>query len=530
MSEKVVMSIDQGTTGSRVSLYKHDGTLYPNGWFYVEHSQAYPKPGWVEHDPLEIWLNVKRCIRNVLDKTRVKPGDIVAIGVSNQRETVVAWNPKTGRPVSNAIVWQDRRTAKLVDHLRENYLSEIVEKTGLIPDSYFSSTKIWWMLENIPGLREKVLKREAVFGTIDTWIIWNLTNGSQDVQTPEYNGAFVTDYSNASRTMLFNIHRLDWDEDLAEIQGKIPVEALALPRPSSDKNIYGWTGPEVSSLFEGSSRPVTGDAGDQQAALLGQAGFEPHDVKCTYGTGNFILMNTGEHTVRSRTGLLATVLYSTEAGKAIYALEGSIFITGAAIQWLRDGLKIIEVSGEVNPLAEAAEDTGGTYFIPAFTGLGAPYWDPYARGMMIGLTRGTSRKHIARAVLESIAYLTRDVVEAMCNDTGRRVEMLKADGGASRSDFLLQFQADILDATVVRPLVRETTSLGAAYLAGLAVGFWRSIGEVKNNWRMEKEFKPMISQDAREKLYRGWKAAVKRSLGWAREVPWAYGYEEAGGG
>ncbi len=525
MSEKVVMSIDQGTTGSRVSLYKHDGTPYPNGWCYVEHSQAYPKPGWVEHDPVEIWLNIKHCIRNVLDKTRVKPGEIVAIGVTNQRETVVAWNPKTGRPVSNAIVWQDRRTAKLVDHLRENFLKDIVEKTGLIPDSYFSSTKIWWMLENIQGLREKALKGEVVFGTIDTWIIWNLTSGSRDVQTPEYNGAFVTDYSNASRTMLFNIHRLAWDEDLAEIQGKIPVEALALPRPSSDKDVYGWTGPEVSSLFEGLSKPVTGDAGDQQAALLGQAGFEAYDVKCTYGTGNFILMNTGENKVRSKSGLLATILYSVEPGKAVYALEGSVFITGAAIQWLRDGLKIIEVSGEVNPLAEAAEDTGGTYFIPAFTGLGAPYWDPYARGMIIGLTRGTGRRHIARAVLESIAYLTRDVVEAMSNDTGRRVEKLKADGGASRSDFLLQFQSDILNAIVIRPFVQETTSLGAAYLAGLAVGFWRSISEVEKNWRMEKEFSPRMSREVGERLYSGWKAAVKRSLGWAREVPWAYGYE-----
>lgn len=525
MSEKVVMSIDQGTTGSRASLYKHDGTPYPNGWCYIEHSQAYPKPGWVEHDPVEIWLNIKHCIRNVLDKTRVKPGEIVAIGVTNQRETVVAWNPKTGRPVSNAIVWQDRRTAKLVDHLRENFLNDIVEKTGLIPDSYFSSTKIWWMLENIQGLREKALKGEVVFGTVDTWIIWNLTSGSRDVQTPEYNGAFVTDYSNASRTMLFNIHRLAWDEDLAEIQGKIPVEALALPRPSSDKDVYGWTGPEVSSLFEGLSKPVTGDAGDQQAALLGQAGFEAYDLKCTYGTGNFILMNTGENKVRSKSGLLATILYSVEPGKAVYALEGSVFITGAAIQWLRDGLKIIEVSGEVNPLAEAAEDTGGTYFIPAFTGLGAPYWDPYARGMIIGLTRGTGRRHIARAVLESIAYLTRDVVEAMSNDTGRRVEKLKADGGASRSDFLLQFQSDILNAIVIRPFVQETTSLGAAYLAGLAVGFWRSISEVEKNWRMEKEFSPRMSREVGERLYSGWKAAVKRSLGWAREVPWAYGYE-----
>lgn len=525
MDEGLVMSIDQGTTGSRVSLYTHEGKTYPNGWCYLEHSQIYPKPGWVEHDPVEIWLNVKYCIKNVLDRTGIRPGEIVAIGVTNQRETIVAWDPRTGKPVSNAIVWQDRRTAKLVDYLRGNYFGEIAEKTGLVPDSYFSSTKIWWMLENIHGLREKALKGEVVFGTIDTWIIWNLTNGSRDVQTPEYNGAFVTDYSNASRTMLFNIRKLEWDVELAEIQGKIPIDALALPRPSSGGNAYGWTGPEVSNLFGGSSKPVTGDVGDQQAALLGQAGFEPHDIKCTYGTGNFILMNTGKNIVRSKSGLLSTILYGVDLGRAIYALEGSIFITGAAIQWLRDGLKIIEVSGEVNPLAEAAEDTGGMYLVPAFTGLGAPYWDPYARGLIIGLTRGTSRKHIARAVLESIAYLTRDVVEAVCNDTGQRVKMLKADGGASRSDFLLQFQADILGVNVARPSVRETTSLGAAYLAGLAVGFWKSVEEVKGNWRVEREFTPRMDPETRKKLYEGWRAAVKRSLGWAGEVPWAYGYE-----
>ena len=517
-----VMAIDQGTTGTRVMLFTREGLPVEGGWAYREHRQIYPRPGWVEHDPLEIWENVKLCMRDALRRAGVEPGELVAIGVTNQRETTVVWDPRTGEPLHNAIVWQDRRTAPQVDYLREHYADVIRSRTGLVPDPYFSATKMWWLLENVPGLRERAERGEALSGTIDTWIIWNLTRGSRDVPTPERGGAHVTDYSNASRTMLFDIHRLEWDDELLEIMGGVPRDVLPLPRPSSE--VYGYTGPEASRLLGGVSVPVAGDAGDQQAALFGQAGFRAGDVKCTYGTGNFLLLNTGGRVVESRHGLLATVFYSLEPGKAVYALEGSIFVTGAAIQWLRDGLKIIEVSAEVNPLAESAPDTGGVYFVPAFVGLGAPYWDHYARGLIIGITRGTERKHLARATLEAIAYLTRDVVEAMAADTGRRVEVLKADGGAARSDFLLQFQADILGVKVVRPVVSETTSLGAAYLAGLAVGFWTSLREVEENWRAEREFTPRMDPEVRERLYAGWRAAVRRALGWAKEVPWAYGY------
>lgn len=524
VEKKYVLAIDQGTTGTRAMLFGRDGLPVRGGWAYHEHEQIYPKPGWVEHNPLEIWEKALLCIREVLEWSRVDPREIAAIGVTNQRETAVVWDPRTGRPYYNAIVWQDRRTAREVDQLREHHFDLIRSRTGLVPDSYFSSVKVWWMLDNVPGLREAARRGEAVFGTIDTWLIWNLTRGSRDVLTPDRHGAHVVDYSNASRTMLFNIHRLDWDPDLLEVQGKIPPDILPLPRPSSDKAVYGYTGPEVSSLMGGVSIPVTGDAGDQQAALFGQAGFDVGDVKSTYGTGNFILLNTGTTPAASRHNLLTTVYYSTEPGRAHYALEGSVFITGAAIQWLRDGLKIIEVSAEVNPLAESAGDTGGVYFVPAFVGLGAPYWDQYARGLIIGITRGTQRRHIARATLEAIAYLTRDVVEAMKADTGRDITVLKADGGAAKSDFLMQFQADILNVKVVRPVVSETTSLGAAYLAGLAVGLWRDLDEVRRNWRAEKEFVPRMDPETRERLYRGWRAAVQRALGWAKEVPWAYGY------
>jgi glycerol kinase len=525
LEKKYVLVVDQGTTGTRAIIFTHNGLPVKGGWSYTEHKQIYPRPGWVEHDPIEIWENTKFVIKKALEQARIDPREIATIGITNQRETTVIWDIKSGKPVYNAIVWQDRRTAPHVDYLKQNYLDAIRSKTGLVPDPYFSSTKIWWILDNVPSVREKAQKGEVVFGTIDTWLIWNLTRGSKDVLTPERGGAHVSDYSNASRTMIFNIHKLDWDDELLEIQGRIPRDMLPLLRPSSDRAVYGYTGPEVSAeLFNSVSIPVAGDAGDQQAALFGQVGFSVGDVKCTYGTGNFILLNIGESPILSKHGLLTTVFYSLEPKKAVYALEGSIFITGAAIQWLRDGLKIIEVSAEVNPLAEAASDTGGVYFVPAFVGLGAPYWDPYARGLIIGITRSTERKHIARAVLESIAYLTRDVIEAMKADTSSNITVLKADGGASKSDFLMQFQADILGVKVVRPVVLETTSLGAAYLAGLAVGFWRDLEDVKSNWRAEKEFAPQMDLETRERLYKGWKAAVQRALAWAKEVPWAYGY------
>ncbi|MEM4717674.1 MAG: glycerol kinase GlpK [Desulfurococcaceae archaeon] len=524
MDNEFVLVVDQGTTGTRVMIVDQDGVPVREGWAYLEHRQIYPKPGWVEQDPIEIWENTKACMREALKKSGINPRRIVSIGVTNQRETVVIWDWRTGLPVYNAIVWQDRRTAREVDYLREHYFDTIRERTGLVPDCYFSSTKIWWMLENIPNIREKARRGDLLAGTIDTWIIWNLTRGSRDVQTPDKGGAHITDYSNASRTMLFNIYKLEWDEDLLDIQGKIPSEILPLPRPSSDSKIYGYIGPQIQEQMNGANIPVTATAGDQQAALFGQVGFEEGDIKCTYGTGNFVLLNIGDKPSLSRYNLLTTIYYSLEERKAKYALEGSIFITGAAIQWLRDGLKIIEVSGEVNPLAESTQDTGGVYFVPAFTGLGAPYWDQYARGLIIGITRGTERKHIARATLEAIAYLTRDVVEAMKADIGIDISILKADGGASRSDFLMQFQADILGVKVIRPVVYETTSLGVSYLAGLAIGLWRSLDEIKKKWRIEKEFTPRMDSNTRERLYTGWRAAVKRALGWAREVPWAYGY------
>ncbi len=518
-----ILTIDQGTTGTRAMIFTHEGTPLPKGWYYVEHRQIYPKPGWVEHDPIEIWENTKLVIREVIRRSGINPKDIVAIGVTNQRETTVMWDLRSGKPVYNAIVWQCRRTANLVNYLRKHYYDLIREKTGLIPDPYFSSTKIWWLLDNVPGLRERAIKGEVVFGTIDTWIIWNLTRGSKDVQTPDKGGAHVTDYSNASRTMLFNIHRLNWDYELLEVQGRIPDSILPLPRPSSDREVYGYTGPEVSELLGGNSVPVCGDAGDQQAALFGQVGFNVGDVKATYGTGTFILMNTGREVKRAASGLLTTIYYSLREGEAVYAIEGSVFVTGAAIQWLRDSLRIISEAPEVNELASKVSDTGGVYFVPAFVGLGAPYWDMNARGLIIGITRGTDRRHIARATLEAIAYLTRDVIDVMVKEVGTEVRVLKVDGGVSRSDFLMQFQADILGIEVWRPKVFETTSLGAAYLAGLAVGFWRSVDEVRKYWGVERVFRPKMDVETRERLYRGWREAVKRSLGWAEVVPWAYG-------
>jgi glycerol kinase len=520
--KKFVLAIDQGTTGTRAMIFTKDGLNVEGGIAYYEHKQIYPKPGWVEHDPMEIWEKTKLVIKEVIERTKIDPREIASIGVTNQRETTVLWDYRTGIPVYNAIVWQDRRTSLQVDYLKNNYMEVIREKTGLVPDAYFSGTKIWWLLDNVPELREKAKRGEILFGTIDTWIIWNLTREGKDILTPGKKGAHVIDYSNASRTMIFNIKKLEWDKELLEIEGKIPEEMLPLQRPSSDKEVYGYTGPEVNSIL-GVELPVTGDAGDQQAALFGQAGFDEGEVKSTYGTGNFILMNTGNNAVKSNNNLLTTIYYSREEGKAFYALEGSIFITGAAIQWLRDGLKIIEVSAEINPLAESIESTGGVYFVPAFVGLGAPYWDMYARGLIIGITRGTERKHIARATLESIAYLTRDVLEAMKSDTNSNIPRLKVDGGAAKSNFLMQFQADITGVEVYRPIVFETTALGAAYLSGLAVGFWESLEEIRSNWKVDRVFKPKMREEERERLYSGWKAAVKRALGWAKEVPWEYG-------
>jgi glycerol kinase len=520
-SDRYVLAIDQGTTGTRAIIFNEDGLPVANGISYREHRQIYPRPGWVEHDPLEIWNNTKKVVHEAIKNSGINPKKIVSIGITNQRETVVVWDTRTGQPLYNAIVWQDRRTADISEKLKRNYGELIHRKTGLIPDPYFSATKIMWLMNNIEGLRTRLERGEAVVGTIDSWLVWQLTHGVRDVPTLEKGGAHVTDYSNASRTMLFNIEKLEWDNELLEIMGKIPEAALPLLMPSSHKECYGHTGPEASKLI-GAEIPVCSIIGDQQAALIGQAGFNKSDMKATYGTGTFILVNTGKDIVYSRRGLLTTVYYSIRPRDAYYAIEGSIFATGAAIQWLRDGLKIIEVPGEVDALAEAAKDTGGVYFVPAFTGLGAPYWDPYARGLIIGLTRATERRHIVRAVMESIAYMTRDVVEVIREESGLEITALKTDGGVSKSDFLMQFLADILGIEVLRPLVKETTSLGAAFLAGIAGGLWKNVEDVKRLWRPEKVFKPSMEPEKRDKLYSGWRAALRRALGWAREVPWAY--------
>ena len=501
MERKYILSLDEGTTSARAIVWDRDSRLLGLG--QNEFPQYYPKPGWVEHNPEEIWDAQVRAWKTALQRANIEPKHIAAIGVTNQRETTIIWDKNTGKPVYNAIVWQCRRTADIVDWLRKEYEEEIIKKTGLIPDSYFSGPKIYWLLKNIPNLKEKAEKGEVLFGTIDTFLIWRLTGGK----------AHVIDYSNASRTMIFNIHKLDWDDDLLEIL-KIPREILPEPRPSSDKEIYGYTDPKIF----GAEIPITGDAGDQQAALFGQACYEVGMVKSTYGTGNFILVNTGKHVVVSKSGLLTTIAWGLNKNDVIYALEGSIFITGAAIQWLRDGLRIIRSASETEDYVARTESNEGVYFVPAFVGLGAPYWDQYARGLIIGLTRKTSVEHIIRATLESIAYQTRDVIEAMEKDTNLEVRELRVDGGAARNNWLMQFQADILGKKVIRPVVFETTALGAAYLAGLAVGYWENLEEISALWRVDSIFEPQMSFEEREKLYKGWKKAVERCLNWAKEM------------
>ena len=492
-----VGSIDQGTTGTRFALYDHAGNLAAYG--YEEHHQIYPKPGWVEHDPIEIWQRTYKVIRDTLARRKISPKQVKAIGVANQRETAVMWKRKTGQPICNAIVWQCRRTAPLVDDLKARGLSKVIkEKTGLVPDAYFSGTKIQWMLDNVPGARELAQRGELLFGNIDTWIIWNLT------------GSHVTDYGNASRTMLFNINELRWDDELLEMIGSIPEAVLPEVRPSSDRDFYGHVDREIL----GSQIPVCGDLGDQQAALFGQAGFQPGEVKNTYGTGNFILMNTGNRVQVSRHGLLSTIAYRINNQPVAYALEGSIFITGAAVQWLRDRLKIIRSADETEKMALSVEDTGGVYFVPSFVGLGAPHWNMYARGMIVGLTMGTTTAHLARATLETECYQTRDVIDAMRADSGLGIERIKVDGGGSRNDFMMQFQADVLGIPVIRPRITETTSLGAAYAAGLATGFWEDQRELERKHRVERVFEPKISPRRREALYGGWRTAVECALMW----------------
>lgn len=489
------MALDQGTTSSRAVIFDHNGSIISMA--SKEFKQIYPKPGWVEHNPIEIWSSQIEVAIGALNKAGLEAGDITAIGITNQRETTIIWDKNNGKPVYNAIVWQCRRTAPICDQLKEKGFAESIrKKTGLVVDAYFSGTKIKWILDNVKGVRERAKKGEILFGTVDSWLIWNLTRGK----------VHVIDYSNASRTMIFNIHQLDWDEEILE---EMDIPKAILPQPLPSSYVYGNT---VKEIF-GVEIPISGDAGDQQAALFGQACYEPGMAKNTYGTGCFILMNTGEKIVSSRNGLLTTIAWGVN-GKVEYALEGSIFIAGAVVQWLRDELKMINSSEEVEKYALKVKDTNGVYLVPAFVGLGAPYWDMYARGTIVGLTRGAKKEHILRAAEESIAYQSRDVLEVIQKDSGINLKKLKVDGGAVRDNFLMQFQSDILGVPVVRPQVIETTALGAAYLSGLAVGYWKNKEEIAQKWKVDKEFSPNMDEKIKEKLYKGWKKAVSRSLKW----------------
>ena len=499
MEKKYIIALDQGTTSSRAILFDKCGNIVSSA--QKEFTQIYPKAGWVEHNPMEIWGSQSGVLREVLETTSVRPDEIAAIGITNQRETTVVWDKNTGKPVYNAIVWQCRRTASICDDLKKKGLEESIKsKTGLMIDAYFSATKVKWILDNIEGAREKAENGDLLFGTIDTWLIWNLTRGK----------VHVTDYSNAARTMLYNIKELKWDEDILK-ELDIPLCMLPEVKPSSE--IYGYTDEE---MLAGAKIPIAGCAGDQQAALFGQTCFEEGSVKNTYGTGCFLLMNTGSKPVESKNGLLTTIAWGVD-GKVEYALEGSIFVGGASIQWLRDELRLIYDSGQSEYYANQVGDTNGVYVVPAFTGLGAPYWDMYARGAIFGITRGAKRGHIVRATLESIAYQTKDVLNAMQEDSNMKLKMLRVDGGASANDFLMKFQADILNVNIDRPKVIETTALGAAYLAGLAVGFYKNKEEIRERYTIEKEFIASMDDRKRNLLYRGWKRAVERSLLWAKE-------------
>ena len=489
------MALDQGTTSSRAVIFDHNGSIISMA--SKEFKQIYPKPGWVEHNPTEIYSSQIEIARDALSKANLTAVDIVSIGITNQRETTILWDKKTGKPIYNAIVWQCRRTAPICDQLKKKGLAEIIQKkTGLVVDAYFSGTKIKWILDNVKGVRERAKKGEVLFGTVDSWLIWNLTGGK----------VHVIDYSNASRTMIFNIHQLDWDEEILE---EMDIPKAILPQPLPSSYVYGNTDKEIFGV----EIPISGDAGDQQAALFGQACYEPGMAKNTYGTGCFILMNTGGKIVSSKNGLLTTIAWGVN-GKVEYALEGSIFIAGAVVQWLRDELRMINSSEEIEKYALKVKDTNGVYLVPAFVGLGAPYWDMYARGTIVGLTRGAKKEHILRAAEESIAYQSCDVLEIIQKDSGIGLKKLKVDGGAVRDNFLMQFQSDILGVPVVRPQVIETTALGAAYLSGLAVGYWKDKEEIAQKWKVDKEFSPNMDEKIKEKLYKGWKKAVSRSLSW----------------
>jgi glycerol kinase len=491
MTKKYVLAIDQGTTSSRAILFDRDGNIV--GVAQKEFTQMFPKSGWVEHDAMEIWGSVQSVISQVLAAHPVAASEVAAIGITNQRETAVVWDKKTGIPVYNAIVWQSRQTADICDELkRQGYEHLVRSKTGLVIDPYFSGTKVKWILDHVEGARERALKGELLFGTIDTWLVWKLSGGQ----------AHVTDYTNASRTLMYNIFDLCWDEELLEMLG---VPKVMLPEVKSSSEVYTETEP---SLFFGERVPISGIAGDQQAALFGQACFEPGMAKNTYGTGCFMLMNTGEKAVQSQHGLLTTIAWGLE-GRVEYALEGSIFVAGSAIQWLRDGLRMIRTAAESESYAAKVDSTEGVYVVPAFVGLGTPYWDSDARGAIFGLTRGTQKEHFIRATLESLAYQTKDVLGAMEADAGIQLKKLRVDGGATANNFLMQFQADILGVPVERPVVLETTALGAAYLAGLAVGFWKGKNEISNKWKCERVFQVEMDDARRTELYNGWVKAIQ---------------------
>lgn len=497
--KKYIVALDQGTTSSRAIIFDKEQNII--GMSQKEFTQIYPKEGWVEHDPMEIWATEYSVLQEVLAKSNITQEDIAAIGITNQRETTIVWDKNTGKPVYNAIVWQCRRTAHICNELKKQGLEQYIkDTTGLVIDAYFSATKIKWILDNVEGAREKANRGELLFGTVDSWLVWKLTNGK----------VHITDYTNASRTMLYNIKELKWDEKMLEI---LDIPKSMLPEVRNSSEVYGYANLGVKG---GVRVPIAGIAGDQQAALFGQAAFNKGDVKNTYGTGCFLLMNTGEKMVKSKNGLVTTIAIGMD-NKVQYALEGSVFVGGAVVQWLRDELEMISDSSDTDYFATKVEDNGGVYVVPAFVGLGAPYWDMYARGTIVGLTRGTNKNHIIRAALESIAYQTKDVLDAMVDEVKEDIKCIKVDGGASKNKFLMQFQSDIVGKKVIRPIITETTALGAAYLAGLAAGFWKNKDEISKFWYSSEEFNPNLDEEKREKYCKGWKKAVYRSKDWIEE-------------
>lgn len=494
--EKYIMALDSGTTSNRCILFNHKGEMCSIA--QREFKQIYPQPGWVEHDANEIWATQLSVAVEAMQKINVEANQIAAIGITNQRETTIVWDKKTGEPIYNAVVWQCRRTAKYCDELREKGLTDLFkEKTGLLLDAYFSGTKLKWILDHVENAREKAIKGELLFGTVETWLIWKLTKGK----------VHVTDYSNASRTLMYNIHTLQWDQELLDI---LDIPLSMLPHVQASSSDFGMS----DASYLGAPIQIAGAAGDQQAALFGQTCFTPGDVKNTYGTGGFLLMNTGETPVLSKNGLVTTIAWGFE-DKVTYALEGSVFVAGAAIQWLRDEMRLIDSSEDSEYMAKKVKNTNGCYVVPAFTGLGAPYWDPYARGTIVGITRGVNKYHIIRAALESLAFQVTDVIHAMETDSHISLSQLKVDGGACKNNLLLSFQADFCNAPVLRPQCVETTAMGAAYLAGLYTGYWKNLDEIKRNWQIDRVFKPRISEAEREERLTGWHKAVERSFRWS---------------